>query len=170
MTIAEVLLADYDHEIEGTRKTLKLIPTDKADYKPHEKSMPMGRLAEHVARLAEFGSLVLADTDLDMATHKWPDFQFKDADQLLKHLNESSVTLKSTLSGMSDQALQKPWALKMGEQTIVSLPRYVAFRTMFLNHLVHHRAQLGVYLRLLNIPIPGLYGPSADEPFGGAKK
>lgn len=167
MKIAEVLLADFDQEIEGTRKTLKLIPSDKGDYKPHEKSMAMGRLSEHVARLPEFGSLVLADGDLDISTHKWPDFQFKDSEQLLNRLDDSSSRLKATLSGMSDDALQKPWSLKMGEHTIVSLPRYIAFRTMFLNHLVHHRAQLGVYLRLLNIPIPGLYGPSADEPFKG---
>lgn len=167
MKIADVLLADFDHEIEGTRKTLALIPTDKGDYKPHDKSMPMGRLAEHTARLAEFGSMVLADGDLDLAGIKWPDFKFKDAEQLNQHLEESSSKLKATLSSMSDEDLQRVWKLKMGEKVIVGLPRFVAFRTMFLNHLVHHRAQLGVYLRLLDIPIPGLYGPSADEPFKG---
>ncbi|MBS1816240.1 MAG: DinB family protein [Acidobacteria bacterium] len=165
MKIADLLLADYDHEIENTRRTLALIPADKGDFKPHEKSMPMGRLAEHTARMGEFGNMVMNTEDMDLATAKWPEFHFNGPEQLLKHLQESSSQLKQTLNAMSDEDLEKVWTMRFGNKIIIQAPKYLVFRTMFLNHLVHHRAQLGVYLRLLNLPVPGLYGPSADEPF-----
>lgn len=163
MKIADVLLAEYDHEIDGTRRTLALVPEDKGDWAPHEKSMKLGKLAEHVARLAEFGEMVMTTEDMDVATMKFPQWNFNGVDSLLSALQESSSKLKGTVSSLSDEDLQKQWKLRFGDHVIVEIPKYVAFRTMFMNHLVHHRAQLGVYLRLLNVPIPGLYGPSADE-------
>lgn len=163
MHIADVLLAEYNHEIDGTRRILALVPADKGDWAPHEKSMKLGKLAEHVARLAEFGEMVMTTEDMDVATMKFPQWNFTDAESLLSALEESSSKLKNTVTNLSDENLQQQWKLRFGDHVIAQMPKYVAFRNMFMNHLVHHRAQLGVYLRLLNIPIPGLYGPSADE-------
>ena len=163
MKIADVLLAEYDHEIANTRRLLALVPADKGDWKPHDKSMTLGKLAEHVARLPEFGSVVMSTNDLDITTVKFPEWNFTGADALISVLDESSATLKNNVSNLSDEALQSLWKLRAGDHVMVQFPKYVAFRVVFMNHLVHHRGQLGVYLRLLDIPIPGMYGPSADD-------
>jgi uncharacterized damage-inducible protein DinB len=165
MTISDILLLDFEPEIASTRRTLKLIPEDHAQWKPHEKSMPLGRLALHVARLPDFATRILTTSDLNMATEKFPDIIYESTPHLLSELERSSAEAKSHLAAASDEQLQSHWKLSFGDKVFVDAPRAVLYRTMFLNHMVHHRAQLGVYLRLLNIPIPGLYGPSADEKF-----
>ena len=165
MTIAETLLLDFDHEIAGTRCTLERIPENDPQWKPHEKSMPIGRLAIHVARLPEFCTRILTTPELNMATAKFPPLTFESTAHLLSELERTSTEARSRLAASSDEDLRKSWKLSLGDRVFVDAPRMVLYRTMFLNHLVHHRAQLGVYLRLLNIPVPGLYGPSADEPF-----
>ena len=165
MAISETLLLDYDIEIGNTRRTLALIPEKDPIWKPHEKSMAIGRLALHVARLPDFCTRILATEEMNLATEKFPDFHFESTAHLLTTLDKSAAEAKSHLVSASDEELRKNWRLLFGERVVVDGPRQVLYRTMFLNHMVHHRAQLGVYLRLLNIPIPGLYGPSADEPF-----
>ena len=164
MTIAEVLLLDYDAEIQNTRRILERIP-ENPQWKPHDKSMPMGRLAVHVARLPMFGSTILNTDELDMATAKFPPLVFESRERLLEQLEETSSETRKALESSSDEHLQKNWKLRFGEQVFGDAPRAVLYRTMFLNHLVHHRAQLSVYLRLNEVPVPGLYGPSADEQF-----
>lgn len=165
MKISELLLIDFDAEMASTRRTLERIPEKDAQWKPHEKSMPIGRLALHVARLPEFATRILTTDQLDMAAEKWPDIVFESTPHLLSELERTSAELKTALGNSSDEELQKKWSLRFGDKVIVDEPRMTLYRTMFLNHIVHHRAQLGVYLRLLNLPVPGLFGPSADEPF-----
>jgi uncharacterized damage-inducible protein DinB len=166
MNIAEVLLVDFDAEIANTRRTLERIPENDPQWKPHEKSMPIGRLALHTARLPEFCSRIIATEEMNMDKEKFPDFIFESTAHLLSELDRTAGKAKARLAESSDDHLKAHWKLSFGGKTLVDAPRMVLYRTMFLNHLVHHRAQLGVYLRLLNIPIPGLYGPSADEAFG----
>jgi uncharacterized damage-inducible protein DinB len=163
MSIAEVLLVDFDDEIKNTRRTLERIPENDPQWKPHEKSMPIGRLALHTARLPDFWSRIVTTTELNMATDKFPDIKFQSTAHLLSELDRSAAEAKGHLASSSDEHLKQEWKLLFGDRLFLSVPRMLLYRTMFLNHLVHHRAQLGVYLRLLNIPVPGLYGPSADE-------
>jgi len=165
MSIAEILLADFDPEIENTRRTLERIPESDPQWKPAEKSMPIGRLAIHVARLPQFCTRIVSTEELNFATEKFPELIFKSTAQLVTELEHHAGEAKSVLASASDEELRKDWRVLFGDRVIVKGPRMVLYRTIFLNHLVHHRAQLGVYLRLLNIPVPGLYGPSADEPF-----
>lgn len=165
MSIAEILLLDFDSEIAGTRRTLERIPENDPGWKPAEKSMPIGRLALHVARLPQLCTKILTTPELNMATEKFPDLIFESTAHLLSELERTAAEAKSRLAAASDEELKKNWRLSFGDRVIVDGPRMVLYRTMFLNHLIHHRAQLGVYLRLLKIPVPGLYGPSADEPF-----
>jgi uncharacterized damage-inducible protein DinB len=162
MTIAEVLLLDYDAEIANTRRILERIP-DNAQWKPHDKSMPMGRLAVHVSRLPDFATTILTTDDLNLANHKFPPMVFESTAQLLAELEKTSTEARHALESSTDERLQAHWKLSWGEKTIAEGPRAVLYRTMFLNHLVHHRGQLSVYLRLNEVPVPGLYGPSADE-------
>jgi uncharacterized damage-inducible protein DinB len=164
MKLSDVLLLDFDSEMEKTRKTLERIPADKPDWTPHGKSMPMGRLAMHVATLPGFGSAVLTTSELDFMTHKGPPLVLESREQLLGAFDKSSSELRSQLAAMSDDQLMEHWRMRAGDRVFVDAPRAVLYRGVFLNHLIHHRAQLGVYLRLLDIPVPGTYGPSADEP------
>jgi uncharacterized damage-inducible protein DinB len=165
MTIAEVLLLDYDAEIASTRRILERIPEENPQWKPHDKSMPMGRLAVHVARLPMFGSTILTTDELDMATAKFPPLVFESRARLLEQLEETSSETRKALENSSDEHLLRNWKLRFGDQVFGDAPRAVLYRTMFLNHLVHHRGQLSVYLRLNEVAVPGLYGPSADEQF-----
>jgi uncharacterized damage-inducible protein DinB len=165
MTIAEILLLDFDHEIAGTRRTLERIPESDPQWVPQEKSMPIGRLAMHVATLPRFCTSILTTPEMDMSKEKWPPLVFESTAHLLAQLESTSAEAKQHLASSSDDDLRKVWRLSYQGKILVEGPRMRLYRTMFLNHLVHHRAQLGVYLRMLGIPVPGLYGPSADEPF-----
>jgi uncharacterized damage-inducible protein DinB len=165
MTIAEVLLLDYDNEISNTRSTLERLPEDKAEYAPHEKSMKLGKLAMHCATIPLFGSYILEDEGMDMANSKRPHVPlvFESRDLCLKQLDESAAKCRAALAAASDEQLSALWPFSFGEQIISKLPRSKTFRLMCFDHLIHHTAQLGVYLRLNNIAVPALYGPSADE-------
>jgi uncharacterized damage-inducible protein DinB len=166
MTIAEILLQDYDVEMKNTRTTLERIPEDKADFKPHEKSMPCGRLACHVASLPRFGSIILTMPELDMATTEFPKLIFESREKLLADFDTLAAETRKHLASATDEQLNQHWKFSFGDKVIADAPRSALFRTMFFNHLIHHRAQLGVYLRLNNLPVPPLYGPSADDTMG----
>jgi uncharacterized damage-inducible protein DinB len=165
MRAAELLLQDFDSEMSNTRRTLERVPDDKGDYKPHEKSMPMGRLAMHCATMPLFGSYLIEDDGMDIATSKRPraDFTFKSREDCLRQFDENAAKCRAALAQASDEALAAPWRFSFGEQIISNNPRALTMQRMFLNHIIHHVAQLGVYLRLNGIPVPALYGPSADE-------
>ena len=166
MTISEILLQDFDQEMAGTRTTLERIPEANPEFKCHDKSMPMGRLAVHVATLPRFATNILTTDSLDLATAKWPDMVFVSREKLLADFDALSAEARAALAKSSDEDLQKNWKMSWGDKPIADSPRSILYRTMFLNHLVHHRAQLGVYLRLNNLPVPPLYGPSADDTMG----
>lgn len=169
MTIAEVLLQDYDIAISNTRRTLERVPEGKNDFKCHEKSMPLGKLAMHCASLPLFGHYIIEDESMDLAAPKRPHVPlvFTTREAALKLLDESSAKCRASLAAASDEHLLKIWKFTFGEQVISNSSRSFCFRGMFFNHLIHHTAQLGVYLRLNDIPVPALYGPSADEGMGG---
>jgi uncharacterized damage-inducible protein DinB len=166
MTIAEILLQDYDIEMKSTRTTLERIPEDKSEFKPHEKSMPCGRLAAHVSTLPRLGRSILTTSELDMATSKFPPLVFESREKLLSDFDTLAAETRAALVASTDDDLRKNWKLAFGDKVVVDAPRSVLYRTMFLNHLIHHRAQLGVYLRLNDEPVPALYGPSADDRMG----
>ncbi len=166
MTIAEILLQDYDIEMKNTRTTLERIPEDKPDFKPHEKSMACGRLAVHVATLPRFATNLLTTDNLDLATTKWPAMTFVSREKLLADFDAISAEARKHLASSTDEHLQQNWKMSWGDKVIADAPRSVLYRTMFFNHAIHHRAQLGVYLRLNNLPVPPLYGPSADDSMG----
>ncbi len=166
MAIAETLLLDFEPEIKNTRRLLERIPENDPQWKPHEKSMPIGRLALHVARLPDLCTRILTTEELNMDQEKFPEIRFESTAHLLTELERTAGEARSHLAASSDEDLRKRWKLLFKGQALVDEPRMVLYRTMFLNHLVHHRGQLTVYLRLLNVKVPGLYGPSADEAFG----
>jgi uncharacterized damage-inducible protein DinB len=165
MTIAEILLQDYDIEISNTRRTLERVPEGKNDWKCHDKSMPLGKLAMHCATLPRFGSYIILDDGMDMSNSKRSHLPlvFESREACLRQLDESAKACREAIASASDEALSAPWRFSFGEHLICNNSRTLTFRQMCFNHLIHHTTQLGVYLRLNDIPVPALYGPSADE-------
>jgi uncharacterized damage-inducible protein DinB len=166
MSIAEIIVPTYDQEMRKTRTVLERIPEDKPDYRPHEKSMAMGRLAVHVARLPQFAITILTTPSLDLAAAKWPPLIFESREKLLAGFDALAADARALLLAATDEQLEQKWKLTFGEKIITDEPRVLSYHTFFLNHLIHHRAQLGVYLRLNDLPVPALYGPSADDRMG----
>ena len=166
MPIGQSLLPEFDHEIAGTRKVLERIPADKFDWRPHPKSFTLGALANHTSNLVNWGHVTLHTTELDLAPKDGEPPRMPvaaDAAGLVANLDAAAQATRAALAEASDAAFGEPWTLKGGDQVYFTMPRGVVIRNMVFNHLVHHRAQLTVYMRLLDIPVPGLYGPSADE-------
>jgi uncharacterized damage-inducible protein DinB len=167
MPIADMLLPEFDHEMAYTRKMLERVPDDKLGWKPHLKSMDLGALASHVATNAHWVAGMLASESFDFAPPGGPPYSVPRAGSkadLLAKFDQSAVEARAALAGATDQQLVQPWSLLAGGHTVFSMPRVACYRGMVMNHLIHHRGQLSVYLRLLDVPIPGMYGPSADEP------
>jgi uncharacterized damage-inducible protein DinB len=164
MTNAEILLLDYDSEISNTRRTLERVP-DLPDFAPHAKSMKLGKLAMHCATMPLFGLYIMQDDGMDMAASKHPqaDLTFTTREACLQRLDETAPKCRAAIAAASDEHLAAIWKFSFGEHVISEVSRAASFRIMCFNHLVHHTAQLGVYLRLNDIPVPALYGPSADE-------
>ncbi len=161
----ELALTEFDQEMATTRKLLERVPMEKADWSPHERSPKLGELASHVARLAGNPGLVLSTDELNFATadrSKWVAVYARE--ELLARFEANVASSRAALAEASDEQLAGSWTLRWGDRIIFSQPRPLVHRSFCMNHLIHHRAQLGVYLRLLNVPIPGSYGPSADEP------
>jgi uncharacterized damage-inducible protein DinB len=172
MTTSEILLQDYDNEMKSTRRVLERVPEGSPEYKCHDKSMPLGRLAMHVATLPAFGKTILTTSGMDMAdpNQKFPDNTWSNRDTALATFDKNAAAARAALASLSDAQLAEPWKFAFGENVIGNAARSLSYRQYFFNHLLHHRAQLSVYLRLNDIPVPGLYGPSADEPFNPAAK
>jgi len=166
MPISDLLLVEFDEEMKKTRTALERVPVDKKDFAPHPKSMALGKLAPHVAQLAGFGLIVLTTPELDFSTGRIGRLPFESTDQLVKAFDEGAAQARSALKNTPDAAWTQPWKLSLGGKPIFSGSRFLAYRQMFLNHIVHHRAQLGVYLRLNEEPVPATYGPSADDTMG----
>ena len=166
MSINELLLSEFDEEAKRTRTMLARVPAGKGDFAPNPRSMPLGRLAPHIAQLAGLGLTILTEPGLDFSQRSYTPLPFESAAQLVQVFDEGTARARSALQGVSDDAWVEPWKLSFQGKTIFEGTRFLAFRQMFVNHIVHHRAQLGVYLRLNNEPVPATYGPSADETLG----
>lgn len=166
MAIARSLLPEFDQEVAGTRKVLQRIPDDRFAWRPHPKSFSLGQLANHVANLVSWGAVTLNSTELDLNPPGGEPYRppvVHSAAELVATLDRVAAETRAALAGASDADLAEAWTLKGGGHVYFTMPRGAVLRSMVFNHLIHHRAQLTVYLRLLEVPIPGLYGPSADE-------
>jgi uncharacterized damage-inducible protein DinB len=166
MSISELLLLELDEENKKTRTALERVPADKKDFAPHPKSMPLGKLAPHVAQLAGFGLIILTTPELDFSKSSIKPLPFESSAQLVKAFDEESAKVRAALQATKDEAWKEHWKLSFQGKTIFEGSRFLAYREMFMNHVVHHRAQLGVYLRLNEKPVPATYGPSADDKMG----
>lgn len=166
MKIADMLLPEFDQEMANTRKTLERIPEEKLAWKPHEKSMTLGRLAGHLAEMPGWAVMGLRRDSLDLAPPGQPPAEAtvaKSRKDVLDLFDKNMKDARAAIAESSDEHFMKSWSLLMGGKTLMTLPRTAVVRSFVINHMIHHRAQLGVYLRLNNIPVPSIYGPSADE-------
>lgn len=165
MTISESLLPEFDREMACTRRTLERIPEDKLAWKPHEKSMLLARLAAHIAELPGLGAAALTTEKLDFANrpagYKPPVAESQQ--HVVGMFDKNVAAARAAMEGLSDAKWSEDWKLCAGERVIFNGPRGAAFRSFMMNHIIHHRAQLGVYLRLNDVAVPSVYGPSADE-------
>jgi uncharacterized damage-inducible protein DinB len=159
----QALVSELKHEAASTRKMLERVPTDKWDWKPHDRSMSLGRLASHVATIPDYMTVTLTNDELDFAKGTYRPAVPTSTETLLDVFDESYEKALQTLESAGDETLRGMWSLKNGGHTIFTLPRIAALRSFVMNHLIHHRGQLSVYLRLLDVPVPGMYGPSADD-------
>ncbi len=164
MKLSELLLPEFDREMASTRKVLERVPEDKLAWKPHPKSFSMAGLATHLASITGWGVVTLTADSFDLSgPDAKPPAPAASRQELLEMLDRGVASLRPVLAAVEDADLFKPWSLLMGGKAIFTLPRIVVYRTHILNHTVHHRAQLGVYLRLNDVPVPMTYGPTADE-------
>lgn len=161
----QALLPEFDHEIAATRRLLERVPDEKLDWRPHARSWTLGELATHVANLPAWGEFTLTTQGLDLAETP-PRGPELDRKGILALLDESSGSARKAIEEASAEEMGDDWTLRRGDDVIFTLPRAVVYRTTVMNHLIHHRGQLSVYLRMLDVPIPGLYGPSADDKEG----
>lgn len=162
MSMIQTLLKELDYEAVNTRKILERVPADKFDWKGHEKSMTIRRLVTHIAELPGWITMVLTTEELDFAKNPTPPPAINSTEELMQYFEETLESGRSHLSKASEKDLEPNWILRNGEEIYSVNPKKEVIRMAF-SQIIHHRAQLGVYLRLLNIPIPGSYGPSADE-------
>jgi uncharacterized damage-inducible protein DinB len=166
MSIAQSLLPEFDQEMDNTRKMLERLPEDKLEYKPDPKSMALGRLAGHIAEMAGWGTHTMTTDSLDLTPGGKQIFEplvAKSRKQLLGEFDKNVAEARKAIAGASDEAMLKTWSLLSHGKSMLTMPRIGVLRTMVMNHTIHHRAQLGVYFRLVGVPVPGMYGPSADE-------
>ena len=161
--IASAFLAELDNEAKVARTCLERVPADKFDWKPHEKSMTFGRLATHVAEMFGWTKETLTQDVLDFAEGDYKPYEPETTEALLAFFDEKIATAKEVLAKTSDETFMTDWTMRNGEQVYFTMPKVAVMRSFVMNHIVHHRGQLSVYLRLNDIPVPSIYGPSADE-------
>ncbi len=164
MTTADKLVAEFDGEMKSTRRVLERVPSDDAQWKPHPKSFAMGHLAQLVARMPGWFTQMLGNTKLDLAAS--PKYSFETTNTLLAEFDRNVKEARAAFAKVKDSDMDAPWSLTMGERVLMTMPREAVIRQTF-SHLAHHRGQLTVYLRLRDIPVPSVYGPTADEGWGG---
>ena len=162
MPLVDMLLPEFDHEMATTRKLLERVPEDRLSWAPHAKSFTLGQLAQHVATIPMWGTMTLTLSELDLGGS----FENRPAESraaLVKLFDENAAKARTELTAKTDAELMAPWTLKRGADTLFTMPKASVWRSFVMNHLVHHRAQLSVYLRMQDVPLPAMYGPSADE-------
>lgn len=163
-SLKRAAFGDFEQELAQSRRVLERIPDQHFAWKPHEKSGSLGQLSGHVAGLPDLALMVLTRDGLDVLGDRPRREPATTRDELLARFDESAATARAALEAADEATFAQPWTLRAGERVVFTAPRAGALRTFFLSHLIHHRAQLTVYLRLLNVPVPGMYGPSADDP------
>ena len=159
---SQSILPEFDHEMENTRKSLERVPEDKFSFKPHAKSMTLGALATHLATINHWAEAILGLESFDVSTAP-PNSELKSRAEVLATFDKNTAIARKAIADATDAHLLKPWTLTAGSKTVLTMPRVAVVRSFLLNHTIHHRAQLGVYLRLNDVPVPSIYGPSADE-------
>lgn len=164
MTVAEKLLPEFDQEMATTRKVLARVPSDKGEWKPHPKSFPLAHLAQLLSGMPGWLTNIVTETALDLA--RGGKYTIEKTDTLLEIFDKNVREARAALAAASDQDLDVTWSLKMGDRVLMSSPRADVVRNT-ISHLVHHRGQMTVYLRMLDVPVPSTYGPTADEGWGG---
>jgi uncharacterized damage-inducible protein DinB len=163
MRISDSLLPEFDHEMATTRKTLERIPEDKLSWAPHQKSMSLGRLAGHVAELPNFATMTMKTESIDLASGGYQPLTATSQKQVLDAFDKAATDARAAIAAANNEEMMQSWTLLYGGKTIFAMPRVAALRAMMMSHMIHHRGQLSVYLRLNNVPVPSIYGPSADE-------
>ena len=166
MKISESLLPEFDQEMANTRKVLERVPEGKGDWKPHAKSSTFGALTAHLANMPDWAGLTMQTDSFDYAPPGAPPYvtpTFASNKELLAAFDKSVTQARAALAAADDSAMMAPWTLMAGGKTLMTMPKVAVIRTFVMNHTIHHRAQLGVYLRLNDVPVPGMYGPTADE-------
>lgn len=164
MSLNQSFISELEQESKSTRKVLERVPIEKADWKPHEKSMTLGRLSTHVAELPNWLDVTLNSDELDFAKVEYKPRIAATSAELINIFEENYSKGMKAIKNATDEVLMSNWTLRNGETIYFTLPKIAVVRSTVYNHLYHHRAQLGVYLRLLNVPLPAIYGPTADEP------
>ena len=163
MSIAQSLLPEFDHEFATLRKTLERVPDGKMDFTPHARSMPMGKLSGHLSELPGWVNATIEQDELDFAKMDYKPYVPATAAEVVAALDTALAKARPVLAAASDADMMKPWTLRQGDKVFFTMPKVAVLRSFVMNHMIHHRAQLGVYLRLNDVPVPGSYGPSADE-------
>ena len=166
MAFSEALLPEFDQEVAGIRKTLERVPEEKLAWKPHPKSMTMGGLATHLANIVSWAGIAVGTESLDLAPGGVPmpgPAPVKSRQELLATFDKNAAAARQAIAGAADAHLLQPWTLLHNGKQVLTMPRIAVLRSFVMNHSIHHRAQLGVYLRLNDVPVPSIYGPSADE-------
>jgi uncharacterized damage-inducible protein DinB len=161
--ISTALLAELQNEAATARKCLERVPADKFDWKPHEKSMTFGRLASHLGEMFGWTKPTIEQGGIDFATMDYKPFEPKTNEELLAQFDSAVAETVSVLKNTSDETFMENWTMRNGEQVYFNMPKIAVMRSFVMNHIIHHRGQLSVYLRLNDIPVPSIYGPSADE-------
>jgi len=162
MSFATTFLPEFDQEMASTRKALERVPSDKGTWKPHPKSFPLGHLTQLIAGMPGWIVNMATKTELDLAAS--PGYSFETTDTLLERFDKGVKEARAAISAAKDSDFDVSWSLKHGDRVLLTLPRSANIRST-LNHLIHHRGQLTVYFRLIDVPVPSLYGPTADEPW-----
>lgn len=164
MALIDALLPEFDHEMATTRTVLERVPEEQLDWTPHAKSFSLGVLAAHVATLPTWAAGTMNRTEIELDPNQPPPAALPSRRDLLAAFDGNVANARAALAGRTDAELMAMWSLRRGGRTLFTMPRATVLRSFVLNHLVHHRGQLTVYLRLLDVPVPSIYGPSADEP------
>lgn len=164
MKLNEPLIAELQHEAATTRKMLERVPQESLSWQPHEKSMTLGRLAAHIANLPRLLIATLNEDEFDTNDLRAQSPPADNVSSILEAFDKTNSEALESLKTQSNERLLTPWRYRNGEQVIFEMPRLAVIRFVVLNHIIHHRGQLSVYLRLLNVPLPSVYGPTADEP------
>lgn len=166
MPLQHSLLAELDHEGSNTRRMLSRVPVEHFTWKPHAKSFTLGRLVTHIAEIPTWVTRIVKEDELNLATLDYKAQVMQNTSELMKLFEENLAKAKEDIKEVPDETFMKHWTLRSNDKVYFTIPKISVMRDIVLNHIVHHRAQLSVYLRLLDIPVPAIYGPTADEQFG----